>query len=336
MTFFKALRGLKERLAGVPFHDGQVYLTTDDEQLYVDTVKSNGSAARIRLTNKERTLTQVEYEALTPEEKNNGTTYYIIDGSATAEGSGTFTIMLLQSGWVEGAQTVQSSHFIVDGFNYIPSPRSADREAYTNAKIYGDDVTIDGQMTFHCGDAAPETDIVVEITRLAVQQLSPPFDNPITGNITLGNTVTFDNKSWQIQHIDGNFVYLALSTIVSQSTFGTSNVYAGSLLADAAASYQSNNMSVTALDYCQNVTVNGITSKVFAPSYEQLSDTWAWSKAAAANRVCQYDNVNAEWWTSSPYDSTDASYVSSTGEFNHGSAPNYAYGFRPAVKVQFK
>lgn len=149
---------------------------------------------------------------------------------------------------------------------------------------------------------------------------------------SLGSVITWDNKSWQIQHYDGNgYVYLAATTCPSSTTFGSNTTYSGSTLASVASTYQSNNMSSSALAQCQSVTVNGVTSKVFVPSYVQLSSEWDWPKAAAANRICT-GGADNWYWVSSPYDSSYVWNVRNKGDFGYN-GPIYMYGFRPAVKI---
>ena len=60
----------------------------------LDTVEQTNAAADTRLTaleNRERTISQADYEALSEEERNNGTTYYVYDGVVPGTGTGTET-----------------------------------------------------------------------------------------------------------------------------------------------------------------------------------------------------------------------------------------------------
>lgn len=76
-----------------------------------------------------------------------------------------FTINLLASGWSNGAQTISNANFLASGFAFTVSPNSAARSKYMESLIYADDVTVDGQMTFHC-DTAPDTNLTVNILRV--------------------------------------------------------------------------------------------------------------------------------------------------------------------------
>ena len=78
-----------------------------------------------------------------------------------------FTVNLLASGWSNGTQTISNANFLAAGFAYIVTPNSAAREKYMESLVYADDVTVDGQMTFHCSeDAVPDTNLTVNIVRM--------------------------------------------------------------------------------------------------------------------------------------------------------------------------
>ena len=155
---------------------------------------------------------------------------------------------------------------------------------------------------------------------------------PISGNVAVGNLITFDNKTWRVVHNSGNQWYLALSNIVENTQFGSNSVYNGSTLAGKCVSWQSANLSATALDYCNNVTVNNVTAKVFVPSYEQVNSGFSYYNSTA-NRICQLNGANSIWWTSSP----DSFYVYRV--YTEGSIgsddPRRSYGFRPHVCITF-
>lgn len=76
-----------------------------------------------------------------------------------------FTVTLTAAGWSGKAQTVSNSNFVTSGYSYIVSPASASFLDYGSAQIYADDVTTNGQMTFHCEDV-PSSALTVNITRV--------------------------------------------------------------------------------------------------------------------------------------------------------------------------
>jgi len=184
------------------------------------------------------------------------------------------------------------------------------------------------------GEDESETEVLVEKTNY--EEDLEYFTNPIEGNVVPGQVVTFDNKSWIVQHVDGNIAYLASNGILSTGAFNSNsrNAYLGSDLAAKAADYQTNNMSAKALKYCQDVTVNGVTSKVFIPSKAQYESEWSWPSASADNR--KQTGGNSWYWTSSPYPNDSSNVWFVDGNFNSIIA-NYADGgFRPAVAVKFR
>jgi len=76
-----------------------------------------------------------------------------------------FTVTLSSASWVGNAQTVSNANFVANGYAYIVSPASASFTAYGEAQIYADNVTTDGQMTFHC-DSEPSADLTVNVVRV--------------------------------------------------------------------------------------------------------------------------------------------------------------------------
>lgn len=76
-----------------------------------------------------------------------------------------FTVTLASSSWSSNQQTVSNANFIASGYAYIVSPASASFVDYGTAQIYADNVTTNGQMTFHCEDV-PSSALTVNIVRV--------------------------------------------------------------------------------------------------------------------------------------------------------------------------
>ena len=76
-----------------------------------------------------------------------------------------FTVTLTTAGWSSKAQTVSNANFLTSGYAYIVSPASTSFLDYGTAQIYADDVTTNGQMTFHCEDV-PSSALTVNIVRV--------------------------------------------------------------------------------------------------------------------------------------------------------------------------
>lgn len=155
---------------------------------------------------------------------------------------------------------------------------------------------------------------------------------PLVGDLAVGNLVTFDNKSWRVVHQEGTHWYLASEKIVSPTPFGSNNVYKGSTIAGVAATYESEQLSETAKEYCADVTVNNVTAKVFVPSYEQVNGGFSYYNSKA-NRICQLNSTNSAWWTSSPVSSSVYCVNNEGGITNN--APGVSYGFRPHICIKY-
>ena len=155
---------------------------------------------------------------------------------------------------------------------------------------------------------------------------------PISGTVAVGNLVTFDNKEWRVVHQEGTHWYLGLAEMTETTSFGSNNTYKGSTLANKCVSWQSSNLSATALEYCNDVTVNNVTNKVFIPSYEQVDGGFSYYNSNT-NRICNLNGSAQYWWTSSPSSGGGVYYVSSDGAVGNCLSPSYSYGFRPHVCI---
>lgn len=161
---------------------------------------------------------------------------------------------------------------------------------------------------------------------------------PVTGDLVIGNTVTFDNKQWIVVHNDGDKYYLALSMIYSRPsiTSGDSK-YEGSQLASIAGTYQTTQMSASALSYCLNVTTENVTAKVFVPTYTQVNGGFSYYNSNS-NRIAKWQGSSVyayNWWTSTTDDASAWYVVDSSGSIQkHYSNKTYDIGFRPHICVQ--
>lgn len=155
----------------------------------------------------------------------------------------------------------------------------------------------------------------------------------------VGNLIRFDNKVWLAVHYDDSTgrLYLVSRYIISLTQFSSgSTAYAGSTLARVAANYQSTQMSSEALSYCVNETVNGVTAKVFVPSYEQMNGGFDYF-ADSGSRIAYYNGSAQYYWTSSAYSSSSVWIVNNNGNLGYNSSdygPTASIGFRPAISLQ--
>lgn len=168
---------------------------------------------------------------------------------------------------------------------------------------------------------------------------------PLSGDLTVGNTVTFDDKDWVVVHNDGNLWYLALSKIpeecrvVSHGSNNTESGYAGSTLETKTVKWETDNLSELALQFCENVTVENVTHKVFSPTYTQVKTTFSHYAAAEANRICtEYINntdTPCDWWTSSPAGTYYCYEVTKTGKLQQYSKSG-SLALRPHICIKYE
>lgn len=156
----------------------------------------------------------------------------------------------------------------------------------------------------------------------------------VSGKLIAGETVQFDGMYWIVVHVDyiEHIAYLGSTVIVTEVNFGSNSAYKGSALATIAENFEKG-MSAEALSIMKNVTVNRVTAKVFAPSREQVADTFSYFKKED-NRVCNYNGTSYYWWTSSPDPSNTsrAYYVTQAGGCADNNVGNTC-GFRPFIAL---
>lgn len=136
MALFKAVQGPSSRidLQSTPFHEGWIYLTTDDGKLYVDVVR-NSTQERICLN---------EEPTISPDE---------------------ISITLPASGWVNNEITVSVTGMTATTKGYIgmsESITSAQYAAVSDAKLVAT-AHGNGTVTFTAFGTAPTVDIPVTI-----------------------------------------------------------------------------------------------------------------------------------------------------------------------------
>lgn len=152
----------------------------------------------------------------------------------------------------------------------------------------------------------------------------------VEGKLLLGETIAFDGMYWIVCHVDyiQKLAYLACTVIVQNTLFDyhSSNSYSSSQLRKVAKAFE-NNMSSAALARMQNVTVEGVTSKVFAATKDQMNGGFAYFRSNE-RRICQ----NQWYWTSSPGSGSGVWGVDTDGSLGSGNYdPSDSGGFRPFV-----
>lgn len=79
------------------------------------------------------------------------------------------TITLPAADWVGGEQTIQNVDFLADeNYWYFVCADASNRSACVGIGLRADNVTTDGEMTFHCA-VTPQNDLTINILRLEVE-----------------------------------------------------------------------------------------------------------------------------------------------------------------------
>ena len=172
------------------------------------------------------------------------------------------------------------------------------------------------------------------------------FNPYLKGKVVLGGTVTFDSAEWVVQHVDGKYAILGLNGLGTRTIYyydddkETSKYvpYGQSDLKTATLAWQNANISAGALAFCADVTVDGVTAKVFPPTETQLTSTWSWPSQGAANRIVPISVGHADYWTCSQgaNDSTCVCVTCESGNIQRNIITGTAGHMRPFVKVRFK
>lgn len=89
----------------------------------------------------------------------------LFDSKADKTAFRSFTITLASNAWINQSQTIYDGKFLATGYAYVISPASVNFTNYAEAQIYADDVSTDGQITFHCIDV-PSSNLTVNIIRV--------------------------------------------------------------------------------------------------------------------------------------------------------------------------
>ena len=160
------------------------------------------------------------------------------------------------------------------------------------------------------------------------------YDGVITGDIVLGNYVDMGGHTWLVCNIDesaGTF-NLILNTISEDTEFGSNNNYAGSTVAAKCSAFMST-LPANVLNILKMTTVNGVTAKVFIPSYEQLNGGWQYFNSNSKRIAYDTSGAPKIYWTSTA-DSSGYVWGVYTGGSFYTDNPSDSGGFRPAVTIQ--
>ena len=154
---------------------------------------------------------------------------------------------------------------------------------------------------------------------------------------SVGSTITIGSYQYIICHIDNSagVVYAISSVLQGETQFSTngSTTYSGSLLESKCTDWYNNKVPASWRNngIFKSVTVNGVTSPCFVPSYDQFNGGFSYFDSNS-KRICNL-NGSANWyWTSSAYSSILVWGVSSDGYLDY-TGPRNTYGFRPCLAI---
>lgn len=137
-------------------------------------------------------------------------------------------------------------------------------------------------------------------------------------------------RIWRCVHVDSSYYYLMSEEIVSQTKFGSNNVYAGSTLAKVANTF-GNTMGINSDNRFAAIMVNGVSQKVQVASYEQMKGGFDYF-TSDGDRIAYYKGSSQSYWTSSPSRDDRVDCVKNGGFTDYG--PSYTCGFRPFVALR--
>lgn len=194
-----------------------------------------------------------------------------------------------------------------------------------------------GVLTATALGAAPTVALTLQCTLTEVVPAPQPLLNKDV--LTLGDSevwfTAYPSIKWQVQHLSGDYAYLALAEMTELTVFGSNATYLGSTISAKCEGYLANTIPNVSQSL-ETVTVNGVTNKVFVPSREQLEEEWDYPMESSANCICKYNGANYPWWTSSKYSNNSAYIVTSAGAFATNGSESDSLGFRPCVKVKYR
>lgn len=224
--------------------------------------------------------------------------------------------------------------------------------------------TLAGKLTLGAGptanmDAATKKYVDDSVQNIDASNVvvTEEFTNPLnTDQLTAGQHdvyfTAYPSIKWHVDHIDGDYVYLGLYTITETTQFGSSTTYSGSTIASKCTTFLNNTIPNVA-DYLESVTVEGVTNKVFIPTYYQMSGRTGYGDTSgpiftyvANASISTRKTIISNDWTQNPPDyglwlstasgSSNVWRVNSDGGFDSIGRPSTTYGFRPEVKVRYK
>lgn len=182
-----------------------------------------------------------------------------------------------------------------------------------------------------------------------------------------GSVCNWGGYNWTVVHVTTDLIYMILTNIYSMTTFGSNTRYSQSNLIGLCNTFL-NSMDAPYRNALADVTVNGVTQKVFVPAHGMVCNNsptpyngdgtnnyqassmcgdgtskypvFSWFSAeygtAWPNRVATYNGSAQNWWTSTACHSGGVWYVAPDGSAYYNYYPSNSLGFRPCVAIRRK
>lgn len=100
---------------------------------------------------------------------NDGSTAYMYSSARQGvngdPGAVAFQLSIPENEWVDNAVTIYDSRIVASGYYYVVSPSGASMRIFSSNGIYADDITADGNITFHCS-SVPSTGVSANILKV--------------------------------------------------------------------------------------------------------------------------------------------------------------------------
>ena len=241
-------------------------------------------------------------------------------------------------------------------------------------------VTSTGTYTVSGTKSGSTKSATVSITTTG-QSVSTTLEFGWSGSTTVGDTITWCGVQWIVVHNDtsNKRIYICKKTAYGTTTTQfnpsagstTNNMcrYSGSTLATLANTYASSLSSNAEYSYAVDVTIHGVTAKIWAPAHGMVgsgvpspyNDTdgtnnhqgssgpystgsayttfsyfnYAYNTNQTA-RICYNDSGTAVvWWTATAYGYYSVWLVYTNGSANSNNSPFGSYWFRPFACLQY-
>lgn len=150
---------------------------------------------------------------------------------------------------------------------------------------------------------------------------------------SVGSTFTMSNIEWIVVHNTGSIVYACSRYILGYDYFGYDNTYSSSQMLLLCRMLEAS-IGLTGSSWAVNTTVNGATSKLFIPSYDQYNGGFSYF-SSDTNRICTTaGGGSCPYWTSTADSGSSVWYVLTDGILDNGNPGSGTYGFRPCLGIQ--